>query len=399
MGTGHVNLNKLMNRRKQNIFCNTARLNPALASPGKSKTMITVLLFTSNNEDSQELQDQLTATGEFRSVVKSPVPPAPEAGDRLTTDAIVVWSAGNGSEAISLLRTVRNGGDTVPVVIASKTPDSQVSFEALMQDAEYFLLPETAQDAGAGIAKLIKKALENQALMQNIADQKNLQHTLSMLNKKLSLVGSVTRHDVMNQLTAVIGYNELLSMMVQDPKLIEFLKKERMAVEKIQRQFKFAKDYQNIGVESPRWQVIKQVVSMMNDELDLGAVRITVTSGTAAVCADPLFEKVIYNLFENALRHGGGISEISVSLQDEVQGTVLAVADDGTGIPANEKEKIFERGYGKNTGWGLFLVREILEITGMTVVETGVPGKGARFEIHIPKNRFMPDGSVIPATG
>ena len=250
-----------------------------------------------------------------------------------------------------------------------------------------------------GIAKLIKKALENQALMQNIADQKNLQHTLSMLNKKLSLVGSVTRHDVMNQLTAVIGYNELLLMMVQDPKLIEFLKKERMAVEKIQRQFKFAKDYQNIGVESPRWQVIKQVVSMMNDELDLGAVRITVTSGTVVVCADPLFEKVIYNLFENALRHGGGISEISVSLQDEVQGTVLAVADDGTGILGNEKEKIFERGYGKNTCWGLFLVREILEITGMTVVETGVLGKGARFEIHIPKNRFMPDGSVIPATG
>ena len=63
MGTGHVNLNKLMNRRKQNIFCNTARLNPALASPGKSKTMITVLLFTSNNEDSQDLQDQLHGDG------------------------------------------------------------------------------------------------------------------------------------------------------------------------------------------------------------------------------------------------------------------------------------------------------------------------------------------------
>ena len=156
-------------------------------------------------------------------------------------------------------------------------------------------------------------------------------------------------------------------MMVKDPKLTEFLRKERMAVEKIQRQFRFAKDYQNIGVESPRWQVIKQIVNLMTDELDLGTVRIAAKTGTATVCADPLFEKVIYNLFENALRHGGGISEISVSMHDEASGAVLVVADDGVGIPANEKEKIFERGFGKNTGWGLFLVREILEITGMTI--------------------------------
>ena len=172
-------------------------------------------------------------------------------------------------------------------------------------------------------------------------------------------------------------------MMVQDPKLTEYLKKERMAVEKIQRQFKFAKDYQNIGVESPRWQGIKQIVNLMNDESDMGAVRITVTTGTASVCADPLFEKVIYNLFENALRHGGGVSEISVSLNEESTGAVLVVADNGIGIPANEKEKIFERGYGKNTGWGLFLVREILEITGMTITETGVrekvPGSRSTF--------------------
>lgn len=50
----------------------------------------------------------------------------------------------------------------------------------------------------------------------------------------------------------------------------------------------------------------------------------------------------------------------------------------------NEKEKIFNQGYGKNTGLGLFLSREILALTGMTIRETGTPGKGARFEILVP---------------
>ncbi len=62
--------------------------------------------------------------------------------------------------------------------------------------------------------------------------------------------------------------------------------------------------------------------------------------------------------------------------------------DDGEGVPADEKEKIFERGFGKNTGLGLFISREILDITGITIRETGVPGKGARFEMAVPKGTY-----------
>ncbi|HNQ30521.1 MAG TPA: sensor histidine kinase, partial [Methanolinea sp.] len=48
----------------------------------------------------------------------------------------------------------------------------------------------------------------------------------------------------------------------------------------------------------------------------------------------------------------------------------------------------FEKGYGKGTGLGLFLSREILSITGMTIRETGIPGEGARFEIVVPKGMW-----------
>ena len=68
----------------------------------------------------------------------------------------------------------------------------------------------------------------------------------------------------------------------------------------------------------------------------------------------------------------------------------------GEGIPAAYKEKCFERGVGKNTGWGLFLVREILAVTRITIAETGEPGKGARFEMHIPADTFRREREKAP---
>ncbi|MDD1694555.1 MAG: ATP-binding protein, partial [Methanoregula sp.] len=56
----------------------------------------------------------------------------------------------------------------------------------------------------------------------------------------------------------------------------------------------------------------------------------------------------------------------------------------GAGIAVEDKKRLFERGFGHHTGLGLFLSREILAITGITITENGEPGKGARFEILVP---------------
>jgi signal transduction histidine kinase len=64
------------------------------------------------------------------------------------------------------------------------------------------------------------------------------------------------------------------------------------------------------------------------------------------------------------------------------------VEDDGPGIPEENKERIFEKGFGNNTGLGLFLTREILGITGITIRETGEPGTGARFELTVPPGSY-----------
>jgi signal transduction histidine kinase len=86
------------------------------------------------------------------------------------------------------------------------------------------------------------------------------------------------------------------------------------------------------------------------------------------------------------VRYGGKITTIRFSVEEHEGDRVVVCEDDGLGVGAEEKEKIFERGFGKNTGLGLALSREILAITGITLKETGEPGKGARFEMTVPKD-------------
>jgi len=105
------------------------------------------------------------------------------------------------------------------------------------------------------------------------------------------------------------------------------------------------------------------------------------------VFADPMLDRVYVNLIENSARHGETVSEVVITYQLRDDGLVIYVEDDGVGVPEAEKEKIFEYRVDGGGGLGLFLVREILSITGMTIQETGRPGEGARFEIHVP-----PDG-------
>jgi signal transduction histidine kinase len=106
------------------------------------------------------------------------------------------------------------------------------------------------------------------------------------------------------------------------------------------------------------------------------------------VFADPLIVKVFFNLMDNAVRHGGKITTIRFYVAESGADHSIVCEDDGEGIPAEEKSRIFKRGFGNNTGLGLFLSREILSITGITIAETGEPGKGARFEMTVPKGMW-----------
>jgi signal transduction histidine kinase len=222
----------------------------------------------------------------------------------------------------------------------------------------------------------------------DITEQKQAVDALRLANRKLNLLNNVTRHDILNQLTALIGYLELSKDEIKDPRFLTYVTKEERAANAIRSQILFTRDYQNIGVHSPQWHNVAETVSLAMATLDFHHTRVSVNLAPVEIFADPLLEKVFYNLIENSIRHGERVTEIEIRSESVSDGLDIIIEDNGAGVPDNAKEQIFRREYFKHTGFGLFLTREILSITNLTITETGTFGKGARFVIHAPLGTY-----------
>jgi PAS domain S-box-containing protein len=234
------------------------------------------------------------------------------------------------------------------------------------------------------------------SVITDITGRKAAEDALFRVNKKLTILSSITRHDIKNQLIALSAYLELSKETLEDvPTASEYLKKEVKIAQTIEHQIDFTKIYEDMGTTAPVWQNISASVRRATAALPMRDVRVEIDRTDLEIYADSLFEKVFYNLIDNALNYGGEtMTTIRISSLETGAGLVIACEDNGIGIPGEEKQNLFRQGYGKHTGLGLFLTREILSITGIIIAETSEPGKGARFEILVPKTLYR----SIPGT-
>ena len=141
-------------------------------------------------------------------------------------------------------------------------------------------------------------------------------------------------------------------------------------------------------MNEPVWQNIATIAKMAAHDNLPEQISLDIFSGDYEIFSDPMLMLVFYNLFDNAKRHGETVTKITISFTESANNGILVFSDNGAGVPEVLKDRIFDKGVGKNTGFGLFLAREILAITGLSIRETGTPGMGARFEIGVPSKRW-----------
>jgi len=219
----------------------------------------------------------------------------------------------------------------------------------------------------------------------DITDTKLTKDALSQVNHKLNLLSGITRHDITNELQIIYAYVEFAEGKNQNPDVKEYLNRIKQSAHHIERQIAFTRDYQDIGVHSPAWHDVRDVITRAISSIDVRPIQVFSEIAGVEIYSDPLIGKVFFNLIDNAKRYGETISWIRFSGYEADNEYHIICEDNGVGIPDEFKQKIFNREYYQHTGFGLNLSREILDITGITIRETGVHGEGARFEIRVPK--------------
>ena len=264
-----------------------------------------------------------------------------------------------------------------------RLPDYQVYEDLTRLNNELVNMSRELADAQ------VELEMETDELHKEVQMRKQAEEALLLANKKLNLLSGITRHDISNQLTVLRGFISILKKKQPDPVFNDYFQKIDSSAQRISAMIQFTKTYESIGVNVPSWQNISNLVDIAVKDVALGDIQlVNEIPASTEMFADQMIVKVFYNLMDNAVSYGGKITTIRFYIEQSGGDLQMVCEDDGVGIPADEKEKIFDRGFGKNTGLGLFLSREILAITGISIKETGEPGKGARFEMVVPKGMW-----------
>ena len=207
--------------------------------------------------------------------------------------------------------------------------------------------------------------------------------------EKLRVVGGLTRHDVRNKLSAVTGYAYLLKKKHADQAdIVEGLGKMEQAVKESMKIFEFAKMYEQLGAEELTY---IDVEAKLNEACTLfsGSLpKIINDCHGLTVLADSFLRQLFYNFIDNTRKYGEKTTTIKVHYEKTDQDSLkLVYEDDGVGISLENKPSLFTEGFstGGSTGFGLFLIKKMMDVYGWEIEETGEPGKGAKFTITIPE--------------
>jgi signal transduction histidine kinase len=91
---------------------------------------------------------------------------------------------------------------------------------------------------------------------------------------------------------------------------------------------------------------------------------------------------------DNTLKYGEKTTLIRLSCRKDGNSMLLIYEDDGVGMSDEVRSHLFEKGFGKGTGFGLYMIKRIIEDYGWGIEENGKFGVGAKFTIKIPEDKF-----------
>ena len=233
---------------------------------------------------------------------------------------------------------------------------------------------------------LIPGTMKSIASLYDVTDRIRAEEGLQRANRKLVYLAQLTKTELANRLFILHGYLELARMNLSpDSPLAGPITRSVQTAAEMNAVLALTRDYGDLGVRQPTWQDLNLTFLLGLSHLPMDGVRTESEIKDLEVFADPLLERAFQELVHGSLARGEPVTVVRLTAREEGKTLSVVYEDDGRGIPADKKESLFSlevREGGKVRG--LLFVRELLDITGIGIRETGAPDSGARFELSVP---------------
>lgn len=227
----------------------------------------------------------------------------------------------------------------------------------------------------------------------DIQDRKQYERALLQAHKKLNLINLFTRNEIQSQVFIVRAYLEVLRQIAKHPEEATVIEKLTSTLTEIQRHIKFAENYRDMGAEEPIWQNFNEILLLALSHLPPITIARATNFKKIDILSDTLLEKGLMHLMEYLYLHGSINAEVTITHTESAGGLLFTLEKAGTSIPEDQKEKVFSWENTLDKSHSLFFIREVLDITSISIQETGDPGH-LRFGILVPPGmyRIQPSG-------
>jgi len=310
----------------------------------------------------------------------------PAAVDRLSGESfdVVLLDLGlpdsNGIETLERLQNhieTNEGLSSVAIVVLTGLNDNETAVEAIQRGAQDYLVKDNID--GNVLERAVRYAVERHEQERQLKRQ----------NERLDQFASVVSHDLRNPLSIAMGNIEVIQQS-DDPGAVESA--TETATDALARMDELIDDLLAVAregksVDDPVPVDLTASARRTWNTVDTGDMSLTVDADLTVLADDGRLQQLFENLYRNAREHAG--THASVTVGTTAAGDGFFVADDGPGIPAADRDDVFEPGFTSHengTGFGLNIVHEIarahdwsVTVAGRDPHETDDERGGARF--------------------
>ncbi|MFB6296107.1 MAG: sensor histidine kinase [Halobacteriales archaeon] len=342
---------------------------------------VTLLLFEDNDSDATLIETYLdradaSAIGAEVDLLREETLEAGLARlDSAQVDLVLLDLGLPGSSGLDTLDRALERVSETPIVVLTGLDDTSTARDAIARGAQDYL-PKGRLDEDL-LARTIRHALERTEIRRELRRQ----------NERLEQFASVVSHDLRNPLNVASGRLSLAREETDGgeqhlAEVAAMLDRMERLVEDVLALARTGRTIDEEEVEAVR---LAEVVSAAVDSVEADSLAVEVGDLGTVEGDGARLQRLFENLLRNAAEHAGPEPTVTIDSLPDRPG--FYVADDGPGIPPEDRDQVFEQGYTTaedGTGFGLSIVAEIAEAHGWDATVTGADG--ARFEFGYGSN-------------